>query len=192
MTLGFDGSRTSDATGIIITEVVTGLQEVVGIWENPGRDDWEVPDSDVDAAMAAVFARWDVWRAYCDPYWWESYVAKWAGDFGEKRVVSFATNSIRRIAPALRAYAAAIASGELTHTGHPSYLAHVGNACRRETQLLDPEGRPVWTIAKEREDSPFKIDLAMAGCLSWQARLDAVAAGAKPQSKRPPSVIFAD
>ncbi len=192
VTLGFDGSRTSDATGIIITEVVTGLQEVVGIWENPGRDDWEVPDSDVDAAMAAVFARWDVWRAYCDPYWWESYVAKWAGDFGEKRVVSFATNSIRRIAPALRAYAAAIASGELTHTGHPSYLAHVGNACRRETQLLDPEGRPVWTIAKEREDSPFKIDLAMAGCLSWQARLDAVAAGAKPQSKRPPSVIFAD
>jgi len=32
-------------------------------------------------------------------------------------------------------------------------------------------------IYKERPDSPFKIDAAMAGILSWEARCDAIAAG---------------
>jgi len=180
VTLGFDGSRTHDATGLVATEVATGHQQVVGVWENPGREDWEVPDREVDTTMKEAFARWSVWRAYCDPYWWESYVAKWAGEFGEKKVLAFPTNSIRRMAPALQAYRRAIEDAELTHDAHASYMAHVGNACRAETQFRDAEDKPVWLIAKERPDSPFKIDLAMAGCLSWQARLDAVAAGAKP------------
>ena len=54
--------------------------------------------------------------------------------------------------------------------------------------MLDDQGHPLWLISKDRADSPRKIDLAMVGCLSWEARGDAVAAGAlnrKPaRSKR--------
>ncbi len=40
----------------------------------------------------------------------------------------------------------------------------------------------MWTIRKDRKDSLFKIDAAMAGCLSWEARNDAIAAGAHDRS----------
>jgi hypothetical protein len=43
--------------------------------------------------------------------------------------------------------------------------------------LRDETGAPLWTIYKERPDSPHKIDLAMAGALSWEARNDALASG---------------
>jgi hypothetical protein len=43
---------------------------------------------------------------------------------------------------------------------------------------MDEEtGKPLWLIRKERSDSPNKIDLAMAAVLSWEARMDAIAAG---------------
>jgi hypothetical protein len=55
----------------------------------------------------------------------------------------------------------------------------VKNARRKETpQARDEEGRPLWTIRKDAPDSPLKIDAAMAAVLSWEARGDAIAAGA--------------
>jgi hypothetical protein len=42
------------------------------------------------------------------------------------------------------------------------------------------------TISKDRPDSPRKMDLAMAGTLSWEARGDAIAAGA---TSTPVSVV---
>jgi hypothetical protein len=38
----------------------------------------------------------------------------------------------------------------------------------------------MWTIGKDRPDSPRKIDAAMAAVLAWQARTDSLAAGEKP------------
>ncbi|HET6498190.1 MAG TPA: terminase, partial [Coriobacteriia bacterium] len=52
------------------------------------------------------------------------------------------------------------------------------NAVRRVLTLRDDKGEKLWTIYKERPDSPMKIDAAMAGALSWEARRDAIAAGA--------------
>lgn len=177
--LGFDGSRSNDATGIVATELRTGHQAVVGLWENrEGVPGWEVPARDVDRAMTEAFERWEVERAYCDPYWWESYVAQWAGRFGEKVVVEFRTNRLKLIAYALKAYALAIEQGELSHDGSEPFVRHISNACRSLTNYHDDDGNRMWTIQKERPGSPFKIDLAMAGCLSWQARLDAIASGA--------------
>ena len=43
--------------------------------------------------------------------------------------------------------------------------------------MHDDEGKPLWVMTKERHDSLKKIDCAMAGGLSWQARLDALAVG---------------
>lgn len=183
VTLGFDGSRYEDATAIVATDIVTGHQQLVGVWEKPfGRKDadgtpWEVPQGEVEVAMAAAFERWEVWRLYADPPYWETTVAGWAGKYGEERVVSWSTRHWRKMADAVRAFANAVVDEDLSHDGRPEFARHVSNAHRRMLTLRDEDGRPVWVIQKERPDSPNKIDAAVAAVLSWQARCDAVAAG---------------
>lgn len=179
ITLGFDGARYHDSTAIVATEVATGHQWVVGVWEHPyGVVEWEVPEAEVEQAMAACFQRYNVWRLNCDPPYWETHVSKWAGEFGEERVVQWRTNRTTPMAYALRAYDNAIKAGELSHDGNRALAAHIGNACRHMLTLRDDQGVPLWTIYKERPDSPHKIDLAMAACLSWEARRAALASGA--------------
>lgn len=179
VTLGFDGSRYQDATAIVGTHVATGHQWVIGVWERPqGIETWEVPEHEVETAIADAFRRWPVWRLYADPPYWESLVAKWSGEYGEERVMAWRTNRMTPMAYSIRAFASAIQGGELHHDGHPLFARHIGNACRRTLSLVDDKGEKLWVIQKERPDSPFKIDLAMAACLSWEARNDALAKGA--------------
>ncbi|MCA1569321.1 MAG: phage terminase family protein [Chloroflexi bacterium] len=78
---------------------------------------------------------------------------------------------------ALKAYREAMADGTLSHDGNAVFARHIANARRAETTVKDEEGRHMWVIRKEGPKSPLKIDLAMAGCLSWEARGDAIAAG---------------
>lgn len=183
ITLGFDGARFHDATGIVATHVATGYQWVVGAWEEPATpeshrvEEWEVPAGEVEAALAEAFRRWEVWRLYADPPYWETYASKWAGEYGEKRVLEWWTNRQKPMAYAIRSFVNAMTSGELSHSGDPAYARHVGNACRHILTLRDETGVPLWTMYKERSDSPHKIDLAMAGVLSWEARCDALASG---------------
>lgn len=87
------------------------------------------------------------------------------------------TNRTKAMAYAIKSFANAITSGELTHDGSAAYTRHIGNAVRRMLTLKDDTGAPLWTMYKERPDSPHKIDLCMAGALSWEARNDAIAAG---------------
>ena len=178
ITLGFDGSRRNDATAIVATHVLSGFQWLVGLWEHPhGIENWEVPAQEVIDAVREAFRCWEVWRMYCDPPYWESTVAEWAGEFGEKTVLEWWTNRTRPMAYAIRAYHNAIADGTLTHDGSAGLTRHVGNAVRKVLTLRDETGVPLWTIYKERPDSPHKIDAAMAAVLSWEARNDALAAG---------------
>ncbi len=181
VTLGFDGARVKDSTGIIATEVETGFQTVVAVWERPDNatEAWEVPEAEVDAAVTAAFERWNVWRLYGDPPYWESTIDKWSGRYGEKRVISWWTNRRKPMAQAIRAFRTSVAAGELTHNGDPTYATHMGNARRvNHPGMLDDDGTPLWTVAKDGPNSPRKIDLVVAGCLSWEARGDAIAAGA--------------
>lgn len=179
ITVGFDGSRYHDATAIVATEVATGHQWLVGLWERPvGVSEWEVPEHEVRTVMADAFARWEVWRLYADPPYWESTVAEWAGEYGEERVYAWRTNRMTPMAQAIRAYDTAIRAGEMSHDGSAGLARHIGNACRRVLSVRDEKGEPLWAIYKERPDSPHKIDAAMAACLAWQARIDAVTTGA--------------
>jgi phage terminase large subunit-like protein len=187
ISLGFDGARWHDATALVATEIETGFQWLCGLWERPENvQEWEVPAEDVNAVVAAVFARWDVWRMYCDPPYWESTVAQWAGQYGEKRVIEWWTNRQKQMAYAIKAFETAIQSGELLHDGNPHLQRHMGNAVRKMLKMRDDQGKPLWTIYKERPDSPHKIDAAMAAILSWEARGDGLAAGVVRQ--RGPSV----
>lgn len=179
VTVGFDGARFADATGIVITDVESGYQQLYAGWESDGSDAWEVPEDEVHEAMAEVFGRWQVWRLYADPPYWESEVNQWSGTYGEKRVASWWTNRLKPTAFMMRSYRTAMVTGAVTHDGGRPLRDHIGNARRRELKMLDDEARPLWVIRKERPDSPFKIDYAMAGALSWEARGDAIAAGAR-------------
>lgn len=191
ITLGFDGSIYHDATGLVGTEIATGFQFVVGKWEPPPKSDpdadrWEVPATEVDATVIEAFRRWKVWRMLADPFWWETWVSRWAGLFGDKVVLEWRTNRIMPTAFAVKAYHNAIVAGDVTHDGDEALARHIGNACRKETNFRDDTGERLSVITKERPDSPFKIDLAMAAVASWAARGDAVASGVLQAP--PPSV----
>jgi phage terminase large subunit-like protein len=184
VTLGFDGARRDDSTALVATEVETGLQELLGLWERPlGRagDNWAVDEGDVSAAVDAAFERFNVWRFYADPPYWESTVAQWSGSYGADVVIAWSTYRYNKMAHAVRGYANAMKEREIHHTGDPRLARHIGNAHRQDVQIRDEKGARMWVICKARPDSPEKIDAAMASILSWQARLDAVALGlAKP------------
>lgn len=188
VTLGFDGARRRDSTAIVATEVLTGHQAVVGLWEKPlgpAGEGWEVPADAVNEAMDAAFSRFDVWQLAADPAYWESTVDEWAGKYGEAsdgrraRVVKRWTGGGMELktAYAVRAYHHAQLAGEVSHDGDPRFAVHIGNAFRKPLSRRDDEGKPLWAIQKERPDSPNKIDVAMAGVLSWEARGNAIAAG---------------
>ena len=165
--LGFDGARWHDSTALVATEILTGFQWLIALWEKPENiEDWEVPADDVDGVVVEAFRRWSVWRLYCDPPYWESIVAEWAGRYGEKRVIEWWTNRPKQMAYAIRSYHNAITAGAILHDGNPHLTRHIGNAVRRVLTIRDDEGKPLWTIYKERPDSPHKIDGAMAGVLS--------------------------
>lgn len=182
ITIGFDGGRWHDGTALVATHISTGYQWMPGLWEEPSTaglriEGWEVPEHEVEAAIAELFERYDVWRMYCDPPYWETHVSQWAGQYGEKRVIAWWTSRLKSTAFAVRAFAHAIQSGDLHHDGNPNLARHIGNAVRRMLGWRDDQGKPLWVIYKERPDSPHKIDAAMAAILSWEARNDALASG---------------
>lgn len=177
--LGFDGAQFRDSVGLVATHVATGYQWVLGAWEcPPGRDDWQVPAEEVDDAVKAAFQRYEVWRLYADPPYWQSWVAKWAGEFGEERVIEWWTNRRKPMTYSLESYDTAIKERALSHDGSDVLCRHIANSFRHDLPQLDDQGKPMWLIRKERSDSLYKIDLAMAAVLSWEARTDAKAAGA--------------
>lgn len=177
--IGFDGSINDDATAAIATDIELGFQWPLGIWERPpDRGDWEVPKAEVDAVIAEAFRTYDVVLMYADPSKWETWLAEWAGRYGQKVVVAWSTTLYRKMATALKAYANAIDAGEVTHNGDLVFARHVGNAQKNVLNFRDDDDTPLWLIRKDRPGSPNKIDAAMGGCLSWKGRVDAIANGA--------------
>lgn len=196
--LGFDGSRhrsdaVTDATGLIAVRISDGHMWPLGIWEQPDNvKSWWAPTLEIDATIRDAFARYRVVAMYADPAAdWRSYVAGWERDFGDRLIVkktndhpcewwmgaSNLTNTVR----ATEQMHSAIVHKSLSHDGSSALTRHVLNARRRTNRVG-------YAIAKDYPESPRKIDLAVAGILAWQARLDALASGkvavaAKPRSK---------
>lgn len=178
--LGFDGAQFHDAVSLVGCHVETGFIWPLGIWQQPySADDWQAPVNDIDDTVDMAFETWDVWRMYADPPYWQSWTSQWAGRYGDKKVIEWWTNRNKAMAYALRSFSDAIAEGTISHDGNEHLTRHIGNAQRHETNRRDDEGKPLWLIRKERPESPKKIDAAMAAVLAWEARNDAIAAGAQ-------------
>lgn len=196
VTAGFDGALTRDATGLVVTDVESGHQAVVAWWLRPplpDDDEWQVPIDEVDDAVDFMFGTWNVWRLNADPPHYRDDLNRWAGRYGADKVVEWWTNSRKKMATALREFRTDMRPGVMSHgllrvgdghagaqaqVAHAGLIEHVGNAVRRPTNMRDEDDNTfLWLIGKDAAKSPRKIDLAMAACLSWEARGDAIRAG---------------
>jgi phage terminase large subunit-like protein len=187
ITLGFDGSIRDDATALIGCRVRDGHLFVVDVWERPdlrdlrtlARNDvapWEVDRRAVDASVASAMARWRVVRLYADPWQWQDTLDRWGAEW-PGAVVAWPTNRERQMVFALERMHTAVTTGELSHNDDPILTRHVLNARKREV-------RAGFTIAKDRDGSPLKIDAAIAAALAYEARGDAIEAGELKAKRR--------
>lgn len=191
VTLGFDGARFRDATGLVMTDVKTGLQQKMFLAEKPldAPDDWEVDEKEADQAVRDVFKHYRVLLFYADPPFWNSTVGEWSARYGDSRVTKkpivqeFWTNKQERMIKAIGAYTDAIAKGAVSHNEDDDgdLVRHVGNAGKKMLNRLDPEtDQFLWILGKLHKDRKF--DLCMAAILSWQARMEVL--GKIPHTRR--------
>lgn len=184
VTWGFDGARYRDATGIVITDIATGRQQPWAVWERPiGLDAWEAPEDQVVSSIDALHATMKVWRGYYDPFHWSEQMKAAAGRHGDDVVIEWRTNRTQAMAWAIRRYRDAHTSGSCTWPkDHPlaaKFAEHIAAAGRQDVNVWDDEGNRLFILDKIHPDRKF--DLAMAGNLSWEARLDALKSGAQPE-----------
>ena len=188
--LGFDGSKTYDATALVGTDMVTGTQWILGLWErNWLMADWSVPVPEVLARVDWIFDTFEVARFYADPPFWEEQVAMWCGKW-EKVASAWWTGGPNRlrVARALHAWRQAIVDRECRHGGdnHKTFRRHVLAATKypfmghQEIQPGEPE---MYLIRKDHVTPRAAVDLAYAGLASWAAREDAIASGWKPKRR---------
>lgn len=183
---GFDGARFKDATAIVLTDVVSGMQQLWSLWERPvDAEDWEVDPLEVGESVDQLMHQFQVWRFNGDPPHWLESMATWAGKY--PCVEEWFTHRKTQMAYAVRDYKDSLSSGEVRFADDQrplpnpviedeTYLAalarHIGNAGRVNTTLVDDEGKPLWILNKLHEDRKF--DACMAAILSWQARIAAL------------------
>jgi phage terminase large subunit-like protein len=181
ITIGFDGSRGgvgADATALIACRLSDGLLQPLGIWEAPSPElEWEVPEGEVDATLARALEEFQVVRGYFDPPLWQTQIDQWAREYGDPAVMRFSTARSRMMSATER-FRTDLISGQLKHVGDPTLTRHVLNAQMREV-------RGGYWLAKQKPSSAEKIDAAVASTLAYEARADALSAGAgKPERSR--------
>lgn len=157
--LAFDGSASGDSTALVGC-TLDGHLFTVDLWENPGDGRWRVPRAQVDTAVDAAFARWDVLELACDPWGWRSEIEAWAARHGEARVIEWPTNIAKRMAPATDRVFQAVAAGSLTHDADERLAAHVAHCVAKSTPLGD-------LVTKDRRGSTRKIDAAVAAIVAY-------------------------
>lgn len=180
---GFDGARFRDSTGIVLTDVATGRQQLWATWERPvDAEEWEAPEEEVTAAWEQIVDVFDLWLVYGDPpHWTEtfgSWSARWPDVFEE-----WWTQRTRAMAFAIREYVEGQQTGAVRHVWREdndldqAFDDHLAAAGRKDVNIFDDDGRQLFVMQKVHPDRKF--DNVMAGCLSWQAYLEAVRKGAQ-------------
>jgi len=182
ITLGFDGSRTNDATSLIGCRIRDGFVFDLGTWETeplPGGGRTIVPVDEVDAAVARAFDRWNPVAFFADVREWESFSKiEWPRLYAERLEVMSVPGGRdpQPIAWDMRTHvseftaAAEMVNEEIIgespafyHDGSAVLSRHVANARRRPNRFGI-------SIAKESHDSPNKIDACVAMIIARHAR----------------------
>jgi phage terminase large subunit-like protein len=185
ITLGFDGARMLDSTVLVACRLSDGMLSVLHAWERPegaaGRG-WEVPADEVDAAVDEAFAKYRVLRLYADPPFWQTELRAWMRQYGERRVIPWATARTTQMSAAVERFRTDAIAGTLAHDGGSLLRRHVLAAHMRKV-------RAGYWIEKGTASSPDKIDAAVAAVLAYEARNDAIDAGEdRPRSRVPVAI----
>lgn len=159
VTVGFDGSVSGDATGIVLCDVATGTLKVANVWEpDPTDPDWTVDRADVNAAIEKVFTDYNVRMLWADPSFYEPDVLEWSKRW--KNRVERIPPTNHRIAPMAQQFLADLVAKDIGHDGDPRLQRHVLNAVATEAG----------SFRKEKKGSPRKIDLLACAVLANGAR----------------------
>ncbi len=172
VTLGFDGSKSDDHSALIATRIDDGAWITLEVWD-PAKYGGEIPRDLVDTAVRTAHDRFDVVAFYSDLEGWETYVDRWAADFGRSyavkasvkhaiawdmrtRTKEFTLEGVERLFDE-------IVEGAFRHDGDRRVAEHVANARRRPN---------AWGVSfgKEHRESKRKVDALAAGTLSRMAR----------------------
>jgi phage terminase large subunit-like protein len=152
--LAFDGSFNGDTTVLTVATVDQRPHvDLVELWEADGR---QVPIVDVENAIRQACRRWRVLEIAADPFRWARSLQLLDG---EGLPVLEYPQSPGRMSPATARFYEAVVNGQLTHSGDSRLARHIGNAVLRE----DSRGA---RLAKERKDSPRRIDAAVAAVMA--------------------------
>lgn len=174
ITMGFDGALSDDATALVGCCVSDGHLFPILVQQKPDGpdgDDWRVDKHAFDIAVAQAFATYDVVGFYADPPYWIQEVEKWEREFGHRLMISpsgkskvqFWTMWPAQMSRAINRLETAILTGTVTLEDDNTMRRHFLNACVERRRGLD-------VIAKVTNDSPFKIDVAVASALAFEAR----------------------
>jgi phage terminase large subunit-like protein len=157
--LGFDGSVSGDATGLVAIDVNTGTLKVLAVYEpDPNDPEWTVSRDDVNAAVSKAFEEYDVRMLWADPSFYEPDILEWSQKW--RRRVERIPPTNHRIAPMAQQFLADIVAREIGHDGDPRLERHVLNAVATEAG----------SFKKEKKSSPRKIDLLACAVLANGAR----------------------
>src|SRR5699024_4795333 len=196
--LGFDGSKSADATALIACHIETGHCWPLGIWERPDgpeADGWSVPTYEVDDVVRSAFERFDVVSFFADVAYWQSHVDTWAERYREKLAVRASpghsvafdmrgrTKDFTRAAESTHS---AFAEGGVTFSDpeNMGLARHLKNARRR------PNAFGVG-IGKESRESERKVDAAVTLVIAREARRVAMERGRlENRRKREPGIVF--
>jgi Phage Terminase len=152
--VSFDGSFNGDTTVLTVASVDQRPHlDLVELWEAAGQ---QVPIVDVEAVIRAACRRWRVLEIAADPFRWARSLQLLDG---EGLPVLEYPQSPGRMTPATARFYEAVVNGQLTHSGDSRLARHIGNAVLRE----DARGA---RLAKERRDSPRRIDAAVAAVMA--------------------------
>lgn len=194
--LGFDGSKSFDATALIATDIDTGHVWALGVWEKPdapGAERWTVPTDEVTEMVRTAFAKWDVVAFFADVAYWQSYVDGWAEAYRDTLAVRASPghsvafdmrNRTKDFTRAAEATQAAIEDRAFTIADDPALIRHLKNARRR------PNAFGVG-IGKETRESERKVDAAVTLVIAREARRVAIERG-RLESRVPdePGIVY--
>jgi len=176
--LGFDGSISQDATALVgcTEDGHLFIPQVDGrptIWLRPvnAEHGWRMPRTDIEAAVAEVFDRYDVGLMLCDPPKWQTEIERWAELYGD-RVMFFDTNQPKRMSGACDRFSTALVEHALTHDGDTLLTSHVLAMVRKKAYVKVEDvsdGRTRYVFTKG--DDGRKIDAGIGAVLALEAAM---------------------
>jgi hypothetical protein len=171
ITMGLDPSDSDDHTVLTGCRVSDGYTFTIGAWD-PAEHNGEAPRELIDGAVAHTFGHYKVSAFFSDLHPFESYVDKWAAEYGHRLKVK--ASAKHAIAWDMRARQKdttieierlqnEIVVGAFRHDGNPVVKQHFYNARRQPNS---------WgiTVRKEHRESARKIDGVPSVMLARTAR----------------------